>query len=57
MSNRHKAIFRDKLPPIEDVKNYIKAREEDPKLKAMLTYTLARNRETKYDRILYDINN
>ena len=54
MIGRQITAFSDKLPPIDEVKNYIKSREEDPKLKAMLSYTIAKNRETKYDTILYD---
>lgn len=52
MGSRHRTSFSEKLPPIEDVKNYIKAREEDPKLKAMLAFTISKDREAKYNKIL-----
>ncbi len=46
-------MLPDKLPPIEDVKRYIKMREEDPKLQAILKFTIAKDREEKYNRIMF----
>lgn len=51
MNNNHRIAVTDKLPPIEDVKKYIKAREEDPKLQAILKFTIAKDREEKYNRL------
>lgn len=54
MGSRRKLPNGDDIAIFEGVKKYIKAREEDPKLKAMLAFTVKNDHEKQYHKLLYD---